>query len=280
MDTFSTKSLALQAQKKVLSKMASKAMVAVFADDTSSEILDELYQATKEFTRSRKEAQRVVKNLVKVAVKLAVLLRAGQLDGDELAQLRRFQGRVRSLAMTALSFHQVDFTFDRRVLAAGLLECRDLLHQATGPHLTAKSHGRINHVFSHFANGDFLAALYGPAEPYRSHLRRICDGLGRMLDEGVSYPITRTSLSAPKAGWTGWDASLSITFPWGSQPSCQLWAGRGQVLEASLSHHTSSTGPGPDETLMLTRWTKEGNGLRFAGEMKRKARAHEGHSFI
>ncbi|KAL6087596.1 hypothetical protein STEG23_011401 [Scotinomys teguina] len=184
MDTFSTKSLALQAQKKVLSKMASKAMVAVFADDTSSEILDELYQATKEFTRSRKEAQRVVKNLVKVAVKLAVLLRAGQLDGNELAQLRRFRSRVRSLAMTALSFHQVDFTFDRRVLAAGLLECRDLLHQATGPHLTAKSHGRINHVFGHFANGDFLAALYGPAEPYRSHLCRICDGLGRMLDEG------------------------------------------------------------------------------------------------
>ncbi|EDL83654.1 similar to tumor necrosis factor, alpha-induced protein 8-like 1, partial [Rattus norvegicus] len=68
MDTFSTKNLVLQAQKKVLSKMASKAMVAVFVDDTSSEILDELYQATKEFTRSRKEAQRVVKNLVKVAV--------------------------------------------------------------------------------------------------------------------------------------------------------------------------------------------------------------------
>jgi hypothetical protein len=112
-----------------------------------------------------------------------MLLRAGQLGGDELAQLRCFRRRARSLAMTAVSFHQVAFTFDRRVLAAGLLECRDLLHQAAGPHLTAKSHGRINHVFGHFANGDFLAALYGPAEPYRSHLRRICDGLGRMLDE-------------------------------------------------------------------------------------------------
>lgn len=183
MDTFSTKSLALQAQKKVLSKMASKAMVAVFVDDTSSEVLDELYRATKEFTRSRKEAQKVLKNLVKVAVKLALLLRGGQLGGDELALLQRFRQRARSLAMTALSFHQVDFTFDRRVLAAGLHECRDLLHQAAGPHLTAKSHGRINHVFGHFADCDFLAALYGPAEPYRSHLRRICEGLGRMLDD-------------------------------------------------------------------------------------------------
>ncbi|XP_042525853.1 tumor necrosis factor alpha-induced protein 8-like protein 1 [Dipodomys spectabilis] len=182
MDTFSTQSLALKAQKKVLSKMSSKAMVAVFADDTSTQVLDELYRATKEFTRSRKEAQRVLKDLVKVAVKVAVVLRAGQLGADQLAQLGHFRRRARSLAMTAVSFQQVAFTFDRRVLAAGLLECRDLLHQATGPHLTAKSHGRINHVFGHFANGDFLAALYGPAEPYCSHLQRICDGLGRMLD--------------------------------------------------------------------------------------------------
>ncbi|XP_049732428.1 tumor necrosis factor alpha-induced protein 8-like protein 1 isoform X1 [Elephas maximus indicus] len=184
MDAFSTKSLVLQAQKKLVSKMASKAVVAVLIDDTSSEVLDELYRATKEFTRSRKEAQKVVKNLVKVVLKLGVLLRGGQLGSEELALLQRLRRRARSLAMTAVSFHQVDFTFDRRVLAAALLECRDLLHQAVGPHLTAKSHGRINHVFSHFADCDFLAALYGPAEPYRSHLGRICEGLGKMLDEG------------------------------------------------------------------------------------------------
>ncbi|XP_035142812.2 tumor necrosis factor alpha-induced protein 8-like protein 1 isoform X1 [Callithrix jacchus] len=184
MDSFSTKSLALQAQKKLLSKMTSKAVVAVLVDDTSSEVLDELYRATKEFTRSRKEAQKMLKNLVKVALKLGLLLRGDQLGGEELALLRRFRHRARCLAMTAVSFHQVDFTFDRRVLAAGLLECRDLLHQAVGPHLTAKSHSRINHVFGHLADCDFLAALYGPTEPYRSHLHRICEGLGRMLDDG------------------------------------------------------------------------------------------------
>ncbi|XP_008586148.1 PREDICTED: tumor necrosis factor alpha-induced protein 8-like protein 1 [Galeopterus variegatus] len=184
MDTFSSKSLALQAQKKLLSKMASKAMVAVFVDDTSSDVLDELYRATKEFTRSRREAQKVMKNLVKVAVKLGLLVRGGQLGSEELALLQRFRQRARSLAMTVVSFHQVDFTFDRRVLATGLLECRDLLHQAVGPHLTAKSHGRISHVFGHLADCDFLATLYSPAEPYCSHLHRICDGLNRMLDEG------------------------------------------------------------------------------------------------
>ncbi|XP_004865784.1 tumor necrosis factor alpha-induced protein 8-like protein 1 [Heterocephalus glaber] len=185
MDPFSTKSLALQAQKKVLSKMPCKAVVAALVDDTSSEVLDELYRATKEFTRSRRAAQQLLKDLVKVAVKVAVLLRAGQLGAEELARLRRFRQRARGLAMTAVSFRQVAFTFDRRVLAAGLLECRDLLHQAAGPHLTAKSHARISRVFGHLANGDFLAALYGPAEPYRSHLDKICEGLGRMLEGGT-----------------------------------------------------------------------------------------------
>ena len=36
MDTFSTKSLALQAQKKLLSKMASRTVASAFIDDTSS----------------------------------------------------------------------------------------------------------------------------------------------------------------------------------------------------------------------------------------------------
>ncbi|CAK6445607.1 unnamed protein product [Pipistrellus nathusii] len=184
MDTSSTKSLALQAQKKLLSKVASRATVSAFLDDASSEVLDELCRATRAFTRSRKEAQKLLRNLVKVAVKLGPLLRGGQLAGEELALLQRLRQGARRLALTAVSFHQVDFTFDRRVLAAALLECRDLLHQAAGPHLTARSHGRIDHVFGHLADCDFLAVLYGPAEPYCSHRRRICEGLARMLDEG------------------------------------------------------------------------------------------------
>ncbi|NWY68033.1 TP8L1 protein, partial [Erithacus rubecula] len=183
MDTFSTKNLALQAQKKLLSKMATKTIANAFIDDTSSEILDELYRATKEYTHNRKEAQKVIKNLIKIVLKLGVLHRNGQFSPEQLLLMERFRRKLRTLAMTALSFHQVDFTFDRRVMAAALAECRDLLHQAVDGHLTAKSHSRINHVFNHFADCEFLAALYGPAEPFRSHLRRICAGLSKMLEE-------------------------------------------------------------------------------------------------
>ncbi|NXJ13775.1 tumor necrosis factor alpha-induced protein 8-like protein 1 [Cyrtonyx montezumae] len=183
MDTFSTKSLALQAQKKLLSKMASKTVANVFIDDTSSEILDELYRVTKEYTHNRKEAQKIIKNLIKIVMKLGVLYRNGQFSPEELLVMERFRKKVHTLAMTAVSFHQIDFTFDRRVMSSVLTECRDLLHQVVSSHLTAKSHSRINHVFNHFADYEFLSALYGPAEPYRTHLKRICEGVNKMLEE-------------------------------------------------------------------------------------------------
>ncbi|NXG63394.1 TP8L1 protein, partial [Hemiprocne comata] len=183
MDTFSTKNLALQAQKKLLSKMATKSIVNVFIDDTSSEILDELYRATKEYTHNRKEAQKIIKNLIKIVMKLGVLYRNGQFSPEELLVMERFRKKVHTLAMTAVSFHQIDFTFDRRVMSGVLTECRDLLHQAVNGHLTAKSHSRINHVFNHFADYEFLSALYGPSEPYCTHLKRICEGVNKMLEE-------------------------------------------------------------------------------------------------
>ncbi|KAL7867051.1 hypothetical protein AOLI_G00148650 [Acnodon oligacanthus] len=184
MDSFSTKSLALQAQKKLMSKMATKTVANLFIDDTSSEVLDELYRVTKEYTRNRKEAQKIIKNLIKMVVKLGVLYRNGQFNNEELALVERFRKKVHTLAMTAVSFHQIDFTFDRRVMSGLLNDCRELLHQAINRHLTAKSHARINHVFNHFSDCDFLAALYSPSEVYRAHLQRICDGVNKMLDEG------------------------------------------------------------------------------------------------
>lgn len=114
--------------------------------------------------------------------------------------------KVHTLAMTAVSFHQIEFTFDRRVMSAILNDCRELLHQAIKRHLTAKSHSRVNHVFNHFADCDFLACLYGPSEVYRAHLQRICNGVNKMLDEGNLWPPL---------------ASSSGTFP-SSHPSCTI----------------------------------------------------------
>nr|XP_015105562.1 tumor necrosis factor alpha-induced protein 8-like protein 2 [Vicugna pacos] len=169
MESFSSKSLVLQAEKKLLSKMAGRSVAHLFIDETSSQVLDELYRVSKEYTHSRPQAQRVIKDLIKVAVKVAPAVRP-----------RRIY--FTPPRMTALSFGEVDFTFEAAVLAGLLAECRDMLLDLVAPHLTPKSHGRIRHVFDHFSDPGLLTALYGP--DFTQHLGRLCDGLRKLLDEG------------------------------------------------------------------------------------------------
>nr|XP_020653963.1 tumor necrosis factor alpha-induced protein 8-like protein 2 isoform X1 [Pogona vitticeps] len=184
METFSSRNLALQAEKKILSRMASKSMANMFIDDTSSEILDELYRISKEYTQNRAESQKVIKNLIKVAVKISVLYRNSCFSEAELNWAEEFKQKLHQGAMTAISFHEVDFTFEKAVLAEILQECRDLLLRLVEKHLTPKSHGRIRHVFDHFADTEFLACLYAPGGPYQPRLKKICDGMNRLIDEG------------------------------------------------------------------------------------------------
>ncbi|XP_053133964.1 tumor necrosis factor alpha-induced protein 8-like protein 2 [Hemicordylus capensis] len=184
MESFSSRNLALQAEKKILSRMASKSMVNMFIDDTSSEILDELYRVSKEFTQNRNESQKVIKNLIKVAVKISVLYRNNRFSDQELSLAEDFKQKLHHGAMTAISFYEVEFTFENAILAQLLHECRDLLLKLVEKHLTPKSHGRIRHVFDHFANTELLTLLYSPGEPYQPRLKKICDGLNRLIDEG------------------------------------------------------------------------------------------------
>nr|XP_046188997.1 tumor necrosis factor alpha-induced protein 8-like protein 3 [Oncorhynchus gorbuscha] len=184
-ECFNSRSLALQAQKKILSKMATVVVANLLTDDVSSEILDELYKVSREFTKSKKEAHKIVKDVIKIALKIGILYRNHQFSPDELDTVERFKKKMNQAAMTAVSFYEVDYTFDHRILSELLLECRDLLHALVEQHLTLRSHTRIDHVFNHFAHGEFLAELYGDGEDYRLYLRKICNGINKLLDEGT-----------------------------------------------------------------------------------------------
>ncbi|XP_030640733.1 tumor necrosis factor, alpha-induced protein 8-like protein 2 B [Chanos chanos] len=184
MDGFSSKDMAMKAQKKILSHMASKSMVQMFIDDTSSEILDEFYRVSKEYTGNRTEAQKVVKDLVKVVVKIAVLFRHNCFSEAELALAQNFKKKLHQGAMTLISFHEVAFTFDQTVITEILTECRDMLLKLVKNHLTPKSHGRINHVFNHYSDPQLLTQLYTPDGPFASHLNKICNGLNKLVEEG------------------------------------------------------------------------------------------------
>ncbi|XP_035386913.1 tumor necrosis factor, alpha-induced protein 8-like protein 2 B isoform X3 [Electrophorus electricus] len=106
MENFNSKDMAMKAQKKILSNMANKSVVQMFIDDTSSEILDELYRVSKEYTGNRNEAQKVIKDLIKVVVKIAVLFRHNCFSEEELRVAQNFKKKLHQGAMTAISFHE------------------------------------------------------------------------------------------------------------------------------------------------------------------------------
>ncbi|XP_070691584.1 tumor necrosis factor, alpha-induced protein 8-like protein 2 B [Pempheris klunzingeri] len=185
MDTFNSKDMALKAQKKILSSMATKSSVQMFIDDTTSEILDELYRVSKEYLGNKGEAQKVIKNLIKIAVKIGVLFRNNRFSTEELGMAQDFKKKLHQGAMTAISFYEVDFTFDKAVMADLLTSCRDLLLKLVHAHLTPKSHGRINHVFNHYSDPELLTKLYEPEGPLRPHLTKICKGLDKLMEDGT-----------------------------------------------------------------------------------------------
>ncbi|XP_076862716.1 tumor necrosis factor, alpha-induced protein 8-like protein 2 A [Brachyhypopomus gauderio] len=184
MEAFNSKDLAMKVQKKFLSHIASKSMAQMFIDDNSSEVLDELYRVSKEHSGNQTEAKKVVKNMVKVAVKVGVLIRHEKFSTEELCMVQEFRKKLHTGAMTAISFQEVEFTFDKAVMIDLLAECRDLLVQLVEKHLTPKSLMRIRHVFNHYSDPALLTHLYEPQGALWPSLTRICSGLNRMIEEG------------------------------------------------------------------------------------------------
>lgn len=180
---FSSKSFAIQAQKKVLGKLASKNVAKVFVDDTTSRLFDQLYAIAKRDTGNKKEAEKLLKDLIKIAVKIGVLYRNNQFSEDDMKIAEAFRKQFRSTAMTIVSFHEVDFTYDRGFLTHSLEEAKKSLHGLIQSHLTQKSHGRVDHVFDYFSNGDLLDKLF-QTEEYQNERTEIADGLNKLMEHG------------------------------------------------------------------------------------------------
>uniref|UniRef100_A0A4W5QG45 Tumor necrosis factor, alpha-induced protein 8-like 2a n=1 Tax=Hucho hucho TaxID=62062 RepID=A0A4W5QG45_9TELE len=184
MESFSSKDMAMKAQKKILSHMASKSMVQMLIDDTSSEILDELYRISKEHSGNRTEAQKVIKDLVKVVVKVGVLFRHDRFSKEELSVAQDFKKKLHQVVMTTISFQEVEFTSDTAVMKKLLTDCKDILLKLVEKHLTSKSFERIRHVFSHYSDLNLLTNLYTPGGPLWPNLTKICNGLNKLVEEG------------------------------------------------------------------------------------------------
>eukprot|EP00043_Microstomoeca_roanoka_P016972 m.175982 g.175982 ORF g.175982 m.175982 type:complete len:198 (-) comp16552_c14_seq1:399-992(-) len=180
-----SKSIALRLQKKLLGMtVKSKEQVKGYIDDNTGELLDHLYEFAVRESGDDKVAKKVIKDLIKILVKLGLLFNKSQFNSKELALLEDFRKRTKHGALTLISYHEVAFTFDQQYLANVFRECRDLLQKVIARHLTDKSKGRVDNVFSYYGDGDRLARLYND-EKFADIRAKAMATLSKIVEENV-----------------------------------------------------------------------------------------------
>lgn len=118
-NAFRARDIGLRAQKKILSRMATKTVAKTFIDGTTASLLDNIYRlaklhvgfiawnihfkVTKIFifiilislfqTGNKKEAERLVKNIIKIVIKIGILHRNNQFNADEMKVVERFRSK-------------------------------------------------------------------------------------------------------------------------------------------------------------------------------------------
>ncbi|KAG7156544.1 Tumor necrosis factor alpha-induced protein 8-like [Homarus americanus] len=155
-----------------------------FIDDTLASIAGRLYQVLPRPTGNKKEAEKIVKNIIKIVVKINILYRNDQFSPEDLKVANQLRNKFTTIVKTVISFFEVDFTFDKVFLTKIINDCRSLLKQLVGNHLTDKSLGRIDHVLDFFAEPAFLEEMFRPDTPHRPTLQTIVDDMSKAFDEG------------------------------------------------------------------------------------------------
>ncbi|XP_021710539.1 tumor necrosis factor alpha-induced protein 8-like protein isoform X1 [Aedes aegypti] len=183
-NAFKAKDIGLRAQKKILSRMASKNVAKVFIDGTTASLLDNVYRLAKTHTGSKKDAERLVKNIIKIVIKIAVLHRNNQFNADELKLADRFRAKFQTLQMAIISFYEVDYSFDLNYLLKSLQEVHGLLKSCVDRHLTDKSLGRIEEVFAFFSDPTLLETAFRQESPYRDLMDKIIADLNKAMENG------------------------------------------------------------------------------------------------
>ena len=181
---FNTKSLSLRMQKKIASKMSTKGVAKTLVDDTTAELLDHLHKLAKNEYASKKDAEKLVKYIVKIVVKIGILMRNDQFSAQEMKMIQQFEQKFHNVIMTAISFHEVDFTYDRDFLVSQFQSLEDLLQKVVERHLRDKSQKRITFFFDFFKKGDFLDKLFSSSGDYKSEMNTVTKLLNKLVEEG------------------------------------------------------------------------------------------------
>jgi len=188
MTEFKASLVAFEVQKSFANKFFSNKTVAkTLIDDTSSHLLDNLYLLLYVFTKNKKDSEKTTRNIIKISIKLGMLLRGEKFSGEEKENLMKIQKNLRTVAMTLISFYEVDHTYDRNFVIKYLSELETLLKKLISNHLTDKSVSRVEQIFGVVKTPDFLDSVYVPKKnvEMREIMAKVVKDLNSCIEAGV-----------------------------------------------------------------------------------------------
>merc|ERR1719317_1925229 len=171
------------ANKFFSNKTVAKSLI----DDSSGNLLDNLYLLLYVFTKNKKESEKTTRNIIKISIKLGMLQRGEKFSIEEKESLIQIQKNLRAVAMTLISFYQVDFTYDRNFVIKYLAELETLLKNLISNHLTDKSVGRVEQIFGVVKTPEFLDSVYVPKKNIEMQeiMGKVVTDLNCCLEAGI-----------------------------------------------------------------------------------------------
>ena len=116
-----------------------------------------------------------------------MLLRGEKFSTEEKDNLMKIQKNLRTIAMTLISFFEVDHTYDRNFVIKYLTELETLLKKLITKHLTDKSVSRVEQIFGVVKTPDFLDNIYVPKknQAMRDQMTLLVADIHKCLTSGV-----------------------------------------------------------------------------------------------
>ena len=138
-------------------------------------------------TSNKKESEKTTQNIIKISIKIGLLLRGDKFSPEEREVLVKSQKILHTVAMTLVSFFEVDHTYDRNFLVTNLTELESLLKSLITKHLTEKSVSRVEQIFGVMKTPDFLDNIYVPKKnkEMRDQMTLLVGDIHKCLQSGV-----------------------------------------------------------------------------------------------
>jgi len=152
-------SLALRAQKKIIGKISTTHRSFIFKHFINAptlRVFDQLFAILKQHY-SKSVAEKTIKNMLKLSLKMAV---CAQKDADFAQKIQLSRKKLRSLALTVMSFTKLDFSYDRKFLQKQMDETRQRLQQLVAQLLSEKSVQRVPQIFDTLQNAQLLDEMF------------------------------------------------------------------------------------------------------------------------